>query len=183
MNNWIAALSKCVFKCWDRTAPGVCLPAKAPFSPSILLSLFSPSHRPSLLSSTLIGLIKDIHCSPPAIALQQQIRQSARSHTHTHTHTTRAVCCWETVSRRKWPERYRQKHRTGEEKKKVQAADLESTHTHAHRQTKSRMDLPLTHSARRGVRSLLRADIKHGAVMHTRGKQLSDLKYSANKRE
>lgn len=46
-----------------------------------LLSFFSPSHRPSLLSSSLISLIKDILCSPPAIALQQQIRQSARTHT------------------------------------------------------------------------------------------------------
>lgn len=47
-----------------------------------LLSFFSPSHRPSLPSSSLISLIKDILCSPPAIALQQQISQSARTRTH-----------------------------------------------------------------------------------------------------
>lgn len=59
--------------------PGVCLPKKA-LSP--FLSFFSPSYRPSLLPSSLISLIKDILCSPLAIALQQQIKQSARTHTH-----------------------------------------------------------------------------------------------------
>ncbi len=79
MNNWIVAVSTRVFKCWDRTAPGVCLPEKAPY-PSYPASLPPSVHRSS--PPLLISLIKDILCSPPAIALQQQIRQSARVHTH-----------------------------------------------------------------------------------------------------
>lgn len=75
VSNWTASLNKCVFKCWDRMAPGVCLPETAS-------SLYRPplpsSHRPSLLSS-LISLIKDIRCSPAVMALRQQIRQSVHA--------------------------------------------------------------------------------------------------------
>lgn len=54
VNNWIAALSKCVFKCWDRTAPGVCLPAKVPSpppDPPIPLFSLPPSVAPLLHSN------------------------------------------------------------------------------------------------------------------------------------
>lgn len=75
VSNWTASLNKCVFKCWDRMAPGVCLPEMAP---SLCRPPLPSSHRSSLLSS-LISLIKDIRCSPTVMPLRQQIRQS----THT----------------------------------------------------------------------------------------------------
>lgn len=75
LSNWTASLNKCVFKCWDRMVPGVCLPETAP---SLCRPPLSSSHRSSLLSS-LISLIKDIRCSPTAMALRQQIRQSAHT--------------------------------------------------------------------------------------------------------
>lgn len=78
VNNWIAALSLHVFKCCNRTVPGVCLPER----PVSLFLSFSPTYSPLHLSSSLIRLIKDILCSPPAVALQQQIKQCARTHTH-----------------------------------------------------------------------------------------------------
>lgn len=83
VSNWTASLNKCVFKCWDRMAPGVCLPEKAPS--------LSPPHRQSLFSS-LISPIKDIHCSPAVMALQQQIRHT-RTHTYIHVHT-HTLCYW-----------------------------------------------------------------------------------------
>lgn len=59
---------------------------------------FPPSHHPSLLSPSLISPIKDILCSPPAMALQQQIRQFARTHTH-HLLWGERVGCWKSAMR------------------------------------------------------------------------------------
>ncbi len=50
VNNWIVAVSTRVFKCWDRTAPGVCLPEKAPYA-SYPASLLPQSIAPLLLSN------------------------------------------------------------------------------------------------------------------------------------
>lgn len=103
-----------------------------------LLSFFSPSHRPSLFASLLISLIKHIHCSPPAIALQQQIRQSARIHTY-------IVCCWEMGSCLKWPGRDRRI--TDRQRYK-----LWSQGTHTHTQICDFFCFPLTYDKKYKLR-------------------------------
>lgn len=163
VNNWIAALGMRMFKCWNRTVPGVCLPER-PVSP--FLSFFSPSYRPSHLPSSLIRLIKDILCSPPAIALQQQIKQSARTHTH----------------RLLWGDGgLLEMARQGQaELQRVQRADVKCAPTQTHRFTDNKMEILGQVHTVQYIHML--THVKHTG-MHTTVNKLSNVKYSANKRK
>lgn len=150
--------------------PGVCLPEKAPFPPSPLSFFFlSPSHHPSLLSSSLISLIKDILCSPLAIALQQQIRQPACTHTHI------IVCCGEPLGPLENVQAETDRITDGQRDKR-RAGGCGVAPIEMHR-------LVNFHPSTRVMKRMHAHPHSPVHVKHTRSNKLSDLKYSANKQK